>query len=205
MYGRLWMKKMINETNDKIRYTSYKFFLEKGYEATNIRDICKMVNIKPSSLYFYYKSKQELFLSLYDEIWSQKIEFFKKIEDGNHELSYKYLYTMSIEYYSKNILNEKFLLRYHLFPVEEIATLINDRFNFWNNEENIILLDILKKCSNTINSEVSINLNDFYQQYKNFLNHQIIDMISNSIKPNLLEQEKLWIKFWNTYVLSIQN
>ena len=30
-----------NSTRDKIFYTSFRLFLENGYEATNIRDICK--------------------------------------------------------------------------------------------------------------------------------------------------------------------
>lgn len=200
---------MINETNEKIRYTSFKFFLEKGYEATNIRDICKVVDIKPSSLYFYYKSKQELFLSMYDEIWQQKIKFLENINEPNYisssELKLKQIFKFIINYHSDNILNEKFLLRYHLFPAEEINTLIKDKYNFWSNEENRTLLNLIYKCKDdkeVFNNETA--LNDFLFSYKNFLYHQIINMITNNIKPNLQEQDMYWRRFWNSYILSMQ-
>jgi AcrR family transcriptional regulator len=53
---------LLSSTKDKISYVAFKLFLEKGYEATNMREISNEVGIKASSLYFYYESKQELFL-----------------------------------------------------------------------------------------------------------------------------------------------
>lgn len=193
---------MINETNDKIRYTSFTFFLEKGYEATNIRDICRIVGIKPSSLYFYYKSKQELFFSIYDEIWSRKIKFLENIKEiiisTSLELNFKKLYAATFDYNSKNILNEKLLLRYHLFPAEEISIFIKDKFNFWNNEEDRVLLNLINQ--NIGRNDININPNDFLQYYKRFLSLQILEMITNNIKPTLIEQDMLWSKFWNNYL-----
>lgn len=199
---------MINETNDKIRYTSFKFFLEKGYEATNIRDICKVVGIKPSSLYFYYKSKQELFLSIYDEIWDKKIGFLTNINDLNNDLSLesklKLLYKNLLNYYAENILGEKFLLRYHLFPVEEINTLIKDKYNFWSNEENKAFLSLIHGCKD---KEIFVNdivISDFLFLFKDFLYHQTINIITKNIMPSSQEIDMYWGRFWNSYILRIQ-
>lgn len=193
---------MINETNDKIRYTSFKFFLEKGYEATNIRDICSTVDIKPSSLYFYYKSKQELFFSIFDEIWSRKIKFFENITELNNiilpELKFDKLFKMTMDYYSNNLLNEKLILRYHLFPTEEISIELRDRFNFWNNEENRALLNLINQCVGK--NDVEINPNDYLIYYKRFLSLRIFEIITDNIKPSIIEQEILWSKFWNDYL-----
>ena len=110
-------------TNDKIKYVAFKLFLEKGYEATNLREICREVGIKPSSLYFYFKSKQELFFRIYDEVWEDKIRFIESIEDLKQDIPPDIkLYTLFksiIEYCSKDISKQKFLLRYHLITTKE--------------------------------------------------------------------------------------
>jgi AcrR family transcriptional regulator len=197
---------MINETNEKIRLTSFRSFLEKGYEATNIRDICKEVEIKPSSLYFYYASKQELFISLYDEIWRKKIMFYKSIEETNVNKSFesrlKGLFKVVLDYHSTNILNEKFLLRYHLFPAEEINALINERYNYWKGEENNAFLDLVHKCSSDDVFITEASINNFLLLYKSFISHQIINMITNNIKLTSEELDYYWNRFWNSYNLN---
>jgi AcrR family transcriptional regulator len=200
---------MINETNDKIRYTSFKSFLEKGYEATSIRDICKEVDIKPSTLYFYYESKCDLFLSIYDEILDRKIAFLVNINVLNDnlslELKIKWLYKEILNYCSKNILNEKFLLRYHLFPAEEIISSTKDRYNYWKTEENKALLQFIYKYNDkeVFNNDTIIN--NFLFLYKDFLAHQEINMVINNIKPTTQEIEMYWGRFWNSYILNLQN
>ncbi len=205
MYGRE-LKVLINETNENIRHTSFVFFLEKGYEATNIRDICKVVDIKPSSLYFYYKSKQELFLSIYDEIWKLKIKFYENIElngSASAEKKLKQLFKIILNYHSENIVNEKFLLRYHLFPAEEINILIKDRYIFWKNEENSLLMKLVYKCKGDIVLKNDAVINDFLYSYKSFLQHQTINMVTNNIKPASHEIDMNWSRFWNSFILSM--
>lgn len=195
---------MINDTNDKIRYTSFKFFLEKGYESTNIRDICKIVDIKPSSLYFYYKSKQELFFSIYDEIWNEKISFINKINglisNKSPDLKLELIYKQIMEYHAKNILNEKFLLRYHLFPAEEISMVLKDKYKFWTHEEYKIYEDIISECieKGLINSER--NVDDYLQSFKRFMLYQLTDMLIYSVKKDLKDQDAAWTNFWNQCV-----
>lgn len=195
---------MPNDTNDKIRYTSFKFFLEKGYEATNIRDICKVVNIKPSSLYFYYKSKQDLFFSIYDEIWDRKIKFMKNIEIVNSKftpkLKFESLYIKTIEYHISNILYEKFLLRYHFFPAEEIVTQITDRYKFWTNEENKIIKNLINECIEAGMLDKERNVNEYVQDYKKLVTNQIINMLMYSVKISLEDQVMIWDEFWSHYI-----
>lgn len=57
----------MNETKEKIIEVSLGFFSQKGYSAVSIRDICKQVGIKESSVYYHFKNKQAIF----DEILSR--------------------------------------------------------------------------------------------------------------------------------------
>jgi len=175
--------------------------LEKGYEATNIRDICEEVGIKASSLYFYYKSKQELFFSIYDEIWSDKLRFFENIEELKQNITPDIkLYTMfksAIEYCSKDITKQKFLLRYHLFPPEELIKMLRDKYKFWTDKENIIVANLVKDCIDKKILSNDRNITDYIKEYIKFINFQIIEMIISNIKISNAEIYNLWLKFWN--------
>ncbi len=192
---------MINDTNDRIRYVAFKLFLERGYEATNIRDICKEVNIKASSLYFYYNSKEALFFSIYEELWSEKIKYLSNIEELKQSISSKLkfydLYINTMKYYTQNIANLKFLFRYHLFPPEEISISIRERFKFWTNEENKIVLAIVNECIGEKILDSSRLPENYLKEYRRFDNSLLTEMIISNIKMNSKELDTLWLKFWN--------
>lgn len=44
-----------------------KVFLRKGYESASIRNIAEEINYSPSSIYFYFKEKGEIFQELHEE------------------------------------------------------------------------------------------------------------------------------------------
>lgn len=180
--------------------------MEKGYEATNIRDVCQEVGIKASSLYFYYKSKQELFLSIYDEIWSDMIRFIESIEELKQDISPDIkLYTLfksTIEYCSKDMAKLKFLLRYHLFPPEDIIKMLRDKYKFWTEKENNIVSDLVKDCIDKKILRSERNITDYLKEYFKFINFHIIEMIISSIKISNAEIYSLWLKFWNCNFLN---
>lgn len=196
-----------NSTNEMIRFVSFKAFLERGYEATNIRDICKEVNIKASSLYFYYKSKQELFFSLYDEVYSEKIEYIRGIEELKQDIPpNEKLYILNkkmIQYYANDIVKQKFLFRNYLFPPEEISTLIRDKLKTWMDQENKFIMNIVYECIDKGILDSNRHPNEYLLEYKNYENLQITDMIISNIKVSEEQLNKLWERFWNYTMLSI--
>lgn len=48
-------------TREKILEVSLDMFAKQGYTAVSIRDICKQVGIKESSVYYHFKNKQSIF------------------------------------------------------------------------------------------------------------------------------------------------
>ena len=197
----------MNTTLEKIKYTALKLFLEKGYEATNIREICKEVNIKPSSLYFYYTAKHELFLSLYNEIWEENIQLLNEIcvmdEDIFPNMKLYYIYKKLIEYYAKTIIKQKFLLRYHLFPPQEVFVYIQERFKYWTEKENEILLKVINQCLGQKILHDKISPYDYLYEFKRFISSQEINMLIDNIKVSDNEMDKLWIRFWNGTMLNL--
>ena len=51
-------------TKEKILDVSLSMFSTSGYEAVSIRDICRTVGIKESSIYYHFKNKQDILDSL---------------------------------------------------------------------------------------------------------------------------------------------
>jgi len=188
-----------NSTRDKIFYASFKLFLENGYEATNIRDICKEVGIKASTLYFYYKSKQDLFFYIYDGICLDYINYIQDIEALKQDISVKeklyILLKQKIEYYVLDISKRKFILRYHLFPPEEISNVIREKYKFYNSEENKIILDSISNSQHK-NEFINQNIDDYLMQYKKLENHLVYEMIISNIKINDEVVRKLWDMLW---------
>lgn len=62
-------------TKQKILKEALTLFSEKGYNAVYVGDIAKAVGIKAPSLYKHFKSKQDIFNAILDEI---KINYEKQ-------------------------------------------------------------------------------------------------------------------------------
>lgn len=187
-----------NTTSDKIFYTSFRLFLENGYEATNIRDICNEVGVKASTIYFYYKSKQELFFYIYDEICKDYIDYLRGIEVLNDDISIKEkLYLVlkkKIEYYISDMSRRKFILRCHLFPPEEISNSIREKYKFYSNEENKITLNIIGNPQ-LENKFINQDIESYLLKCKRLENHLVYEMMIYNTKIN----NEVIIKLWDIY------
>lgn len=196
----------MSSTNDKIRSVAFELFLERGYEATNIRDICKKVGIEASSLYYYYISKQALFFSIYEEICSQNIKCLKDIQEMNQGISpdmkLYYLYKKFMDHYMQDLGKQKFLLRYLVFPPEEISILIQEKYMVWKSEKNKFILDIVDQCLNKNILHDSRLSKDYLQEYNGFEDSRVIEMIMSNIKMCDAALDKLWLRFWNSAMLN---
>jgi len=184
-----------NATRDKIFYTSFKLFLENGYEATNIRDICKEVGVKASTVYFYYKSKQDLFFYIYDEICNDYISFLQSIKEFEQEISIKeklyILLKKKLEYYISDISKRKFIFRCHLFPPEEISNVIREKYKFYTGEENKIILDITG-MDRYKDKFINDNIENYLIKCKKLENYLLYEMITSNIRVNDEAVARLW-------------
>lgn len=72
----------MNLTRQKILNVSLELFSQNGYTAVSIRDICKYVEIKESSIYYHFENKQ----SIFDELLNKFVEIAKgmmaQLENG---------------------------------------------------------------------------------------------------------------------------
>ena len=70
---------MGNITKDSIMRKAFDLFLQKGYNAVTVQDICKACGITKTTFYYHLKSKEEIILSMYDPIVKDLTEHFLQI------------------------------------------------------------------------------------------------------------------------------
>lgn len=59
---------METETKERIAKEALHLFAKKGFSAVSIRDICKGVGIKESTIYYHYRNKQAILQDLLERI-----------------------------------------------------------------------------------------------------------------------------------------
>lgn len=69
-------------TKEKILDTSLDMFAKFGYTSVSIRDICKQVGIKESSVYYHFKNKQSILDELVDRFTAIADKMVSQFENG---------------------------------------------------------------------------------------------------------------------------
>ena len=72
----------MSSTKEKILEISLDMFSKQGYTAVSIRDICKQVGIKESSVYYHFKNKQSIFDELLNRFAETANSIMSQLENG---------------------------------------------------------------------------------------------------------------------------
>ena len=56
------------DTKQKILLEALRLFSQKGYDAVSVEQIASAVGIKAPSLYKHYKSKQDIFHAIFEQL-----------------------------------------------------------------------------------------------------------------------------------------
>lgn len=61
-------------TKEEIIKAATRLFAEKGYEGMTMKEIANEVGIKPPSVYAFFKSKEDVFMHIYNDILMGHLE-----------------------------------------------------------------------------------------------------------------------------------
>jgi len=186
-----------NDIRKQIINTAGQFFSKYGFNKTTMDEIAKYIHKAKGVLYYYFKSKEELFNEvLKQELSNAKIELSKIVNSEMDFLSImKQYFLMRLKLLSKasnyhETLKADFFEKYYF--VKDVR---DDFFEF----ERVQLTYILNKGKNEgydikdINSTVSIllmiengieiplYLQNKYEEYESTIN-DLVSMIANSMK-----------------------
>jgi len=101
-------------THDTIRSTALQLFSQKGYADASIRDICKLVGIKESSLYFHFRNKQAILDELTENFIAQYSAALNSFADSVRRMNYltPAIFTNIIDRYLKSCFIEEDTRKY---------------------------------------------------------------------------------------------
>ncbi|MDA8611330.1 TetR/AcrR family transcriptional regulator [Candidatus Pacebacteria bacterium] len=74
------MKKEEKNTKEDILEAAQELFSSRGYKATSMSEIAKKVGITKPSLYYFFKNKQDIYLSFINSVILEIISIYKKTE-----------------------------------------------------------------------------------------------------------------------------
>src|SRR4051812_41697183 len=55
------------DTRARIQEVALDLFAEQGYEKTSLREIAERLNVTKAALYYHFKTKEDIIVSLFDE------------------------------------------------------------------------------------------------------------------------------------------
>jgi len=70
----LMARKRTNDKRDRILQAAVKVFARSGYFGARVADIAKKARVADGTIYLYFRSKEDILVSLFDEVMAEHIE-----------------------------------------------------------------------------------------------------------------------------------
>ena len=92
------------KTKTKIKNTARDLFNKKGFKNVTLREVAKVLSISYGNVTYHFKTKNQLILSLYEDMQNETLEIIKTFDNKNllksileapkltFEISIKYLF-----------------------------------------------------------------------------------------------------------------
>jgi AcrR family transcriptional regulator len=75
-----------SETHEDILNSAKKNFLEKGFERSNLREICKGANVTTGAFYRHFNDKESVFIELVEDVIKELESSYYESEDEIYNL-----------------------------------------------------------------------------------------------------------------------
>ncbi|WP_026678319.1 TetR/AcrR family transcriptional regulator [Fictibacillus gelatini] len=155
-------------SKEKIKEVALSVFASQGYEGASLSKIADGVGIKTPSIYSHFKSKEDLFFSIFEDVLWEDIQRVQTLletikNDSIEEKLYQILHNI-FQYYKQNEEKAVLLKRTMLFPPDALKEEL--RLKFVNSETALskILYSVFEEGIKTgvIKGEIEDLLASFY-------------------------------------------
>ncbi|MFJ3974947.1 TetR/AcrR family transcriptional regulator [Streptomyces sp. NPDC090021] len=77
------------DTRQRIQDVALELFVEQGYEKTSLREIAERLEVTKAALYYHFKTKEDIIISLFEDVTRPIDELIKWAEQQPHTLETK--------------------------------------------------------------------------------------------------------------------
>ena len=188
------------DTLSKIKITALSLFNKKGYVATTTRDIASEVGIKSATLYFYFKSKEDIFFTLYREaidlLDKKKHNCLKEDPDEDIKKQLYTLFCVLMEFFIENNQHSKLLFRYFIYQAYGIQGKTQAELNDWKDSESAYVRSLFDKgIQHKLFKNLSVNAlaKSFYRNSNGY----VYELIVYDRIPSKEEIDEVWEVYWD--------
>lgn len=138
---------MSTSTSKRIKQNALQLFAQKGYYGTSLNEVAIMVGIKKPSLYAHFKNKDDLYLSILQELMDTfiervRIDTTEMDQQTTKDLLNQFLKSM-VDFWKDETLGLLYK-RTLLFPEEQFRSIIQEQFLHSEAHTTDILVEIFK-------------------------------------------------------------
>lgn len=128
----------MNNTKSEILNTALDLFSQKGFSAVSIRDICAVVNIKESTVYYHVQNKEAILDELLAEFQNRSENLISKMYSAFPKLSYgvragEKLFQTILTEYVDNYLADSFCNKViRILFIDQLNNpKVHELYNYW--------------------------------------------------------------------------
>lgn len=178
----------------RIARTAFRLFLEQGYEATGIRQICRDAGTEPTTLYYHFSSKKGLFLRLADSFRDTFVSGLPQgVRTGFALEQLRDFFLFSVHCAVSHREQARFYLRFSLFPPRELREEIAGLRESIQRGKDERILPCLADC--TARGIIALPLQQARTAYWQFINDNTFNVIFSGWTPGDGELLRLWQAF----------
>lgn len=141
----------MNDNKQLIKNVALDLFGQKGYEDTSLAEIAKEVGIKKPSIYNHFRSKEDLFIDVLEDLIVSEVTAYRNTEVAmNHQEPLKNVRVLFDLFCQRLMTTKEALLwkRVTFFPPEQFKDLIQEQFIHLEKVTTSILVSVYKEGVN---------------------------------------------------------
>ncbi|MEK3731635.1 MULTISPECIES: TetR/AcrR family transcriptional regulator [Paenibacillus] len=136
-------------TRTKLKEAALRLFGQKGYDGTALSEIAKEVGVKTPAIYAFFESKEDLFMSVFEESMSVYNEYIQAMAETSKGMSTeKKLHALLVRQYDFHRNKRElavFAFRYLLFPPDFLLDRMQEAFGRFDTMLSDIIREIMQE------------------------------------------------------------
>lgn len=186
-------------TSNQIKEVALIQFAENGYEGTSMAQIAEDVGIKKQSIYTHFKGKDELFLQVCREVFSNELSMVEQfIDHHNPQQIDHFLLNFLVQYsdrYEKNDFT-KFWLRTSFFPPAHLYDVVMKYVYEYLDKVEELLLPIIEKAVKEGKVSSSVSADAATAAFLGVLDGIFVEMLYGGSQRSKKRLDASWQLYW---------